>query len=190
VRKNLQEKTGEPNIIRNVEALYTVNAKENEKNLVNYSIKDEIKEQLKIHFPNQEARHQAMAEQIEETFNYMHLLSIFDLDHTKYTAGREIDGAILYSVLKAKGGRETDKEMQSSITTQLDLARKWKRIDIAEKYILRDKKWPVNMSRNIQANQRVNNIMCYFYVFPSRNSLTSLLMMRSRPIGRILSRPS
>ncbi len=111
MRKNLQEKTGEPNIIRNVEALYTVNAKENEKNLVNYSIKDEIKEQLKIHFPNQEARHQAMAEQIEETFNYMHLLSIFDLDHTKYTAGREIDGAILYSVLKAKGGRETDKEM-------------------------------------------------------------------------------
>ncbi len=163
MRKNLHAKTGEPNIIRNVEALYTVNANENEKNSVNDSIKDEINKQLEMYFPKLEASHQAMAEQIEETFKYMHLLSIFDLDHTKYAAGRQIDSAILYSVLKAKGGRETDKEMKSRITTQLDLARKWKRIDIAEKYILCDKTWPVNMSRNIQTIQRVNKHYCFWF---------------------------
>ncbi len=124
--------------------LYTMDQNDNKKGLVNELVSVEVDKQLEIYFPELKTKHKEMSEQIMEVFDYMHLLSIFDVDYTKYEANRELDSAILYSFLKSQGIKDTEKDIHSITEAQLNLASKWKRIDIAERYILRDKKWPVN----------------------------------------------
>lgn len=131
--------------------LYTISNNTDDKELRNL-----ILEQLQINIPEKASEHEKLANVVQETLEYMHLLTVYELEDTEeYVRHSEIDEAILYSILKAKQTNE-EKDNLSIIQNQLQLAITWNRIDITRKYILNQSTWGV---RNMKTRHVV--VICF-----------------------------
>lgn len=148
--------------------LYTISNNTDDKELRNL-----ILEQLQINIPEKASEHEMLANVVQETLEYMHLLTVYELEDTEeYVRHSEIDEAILYSILKAKQTNE-EKDNLSIIQNQLQLALTWNRIDITRKYILNQSTWGV---RNLKIRPAVEICFkCFSMCLFSRPSFSRSL---------------
>ena len=80
---------------------------------------------------------------INVTFRFFDLLSVYTQDKNSDYSTDEIDEAILYALLKAQKSIIKSEEIQEAKKSQLNLALTWDRVDMAKKFIFSEntEKW-------------------------------------------------
>jgi hypothetical protein len=122
---------------------------------------------IKESLPKKKAEdHNSVLENVEKILQYFEYLTVFSTENNPDGKTSGLDDSIINGIIKAQNKKcEDDKkaDMDTLRVEQLQLAIKWNRIDVANKYIFNDEKvWQVTNEPEIDVfifNKSISHVL-------------------------------